>query len=260
MMLGADSIKVLYIDDGDLVALGGRNIEVISVPGHSWGSVVMRYENNLFTGDAIGSGDVWLGFSPLSVEDYIQSVQHLIDKTGNEKLNILGGHSGEYRSPLNEEYLQQMMLCAKGIADGSITGIPYRRTIGGQATLGHAATYGRATIVYNLNNIHTIKGALRSISISKGTLSPRFAPYTAYYTATVNEDVTSLTITPVVLAENYGSLKINGNAIDSGTPFEARLNKGENMFSIEVTASDKTTKIYTLTVTRSNSVPGNFRF
>ena len=248
------------MSDGDKITLGGKNIEVISVPAHSWGSVVFWYENNLFSGDAIGSGDAWLGFSSMSIEDYIQSVQHLLDKIGNNKLNILGGHSGEYRSPMNEEYPRQVLSCAKGLVDGSIIGVPYRRTVGGQTTLGNAATYGRATIVYNLNNIHTIKGALRSLTISKGNLSPRFAPYTAYYSATVDENVTNVTITSAVLAGKYESMKINGNEAESGAPFEASLNKGENRFLIAVTASDKKAKTYTLTITRGTSVKNPFSF
>ena len=260
MILGADTGKVQFVSDGDKIPLGGKNIEVISVPGHSWGSVVFWYEDNLFTGDAIGSGDVWLGFSILSVEDYIQSVQHLLDKIGNNKLTILGGHSGEYRSPLNEEYPRQMLACAKGLVDGSITGVPYRRTVGGQMTIGYAATYGRATIVHNLNNIRTIKGALRRITISKGNLSPRFAPYTAYYSATVDENVTSVTITSAVLADKYDSMTINFYAIDSGAPFEASLIKGENRFSIVVTASDKTAKTYTLTIIRGNTANNTYRY
>jgi glyoxylase-like metal-dependent hydrolase (beta-lactamase superfamily II) len=260
MILGADVGKVQYVNDGDQIPLGGKNIEVISVPGHSWGSIVFWYENNLFTGDAIGSGDVWLGGSILSIEDYIQSVQHLLNKIGNKKLSVLGGHSGEYRLPMTDEYPRQMLACAKGLVDGSIIGVPYRRAMGGQLTIGNAATYGRATIVYNLNNIHSIKGALRSLAISKGSLSLRFTPYTAFYTAAVDKDVTSVIITPTVLAKDYDKVTINGNEVNSGNAYEARLIKGDNRFSVTVTSSDKTTKTYTLTITRGKMVNNTFGY
>jgi glyoxylase-like metal-dependent hydrolase (beta-lactamase superfamily II)/poly(3-hydroxybutyrate) depolymerase len=259
-LMGPDAGKIKFIKDGDKIPFNGRDIEVIGVPGHSWGSVIYWYENNLFSGDAIGSGDVWLGGSILSIEEYIQSVQHLIDKIGNNKLSILGGHSGEYRSPMTEEYAHQMLACAKGLVDGSIIGVPYRRAMGGQLTIGNAATVGRATIVYNLNNIHTIKGALRSLTISNGTLTPRFVPYTAYYSATVDEKVATVVITPTVLADKYEGIAINGKPIDSGVAYEASLNKGENRFSIVVTASDHTTKTYTLTITRDNLSGNSFGF
>jgi glyoxylase-like metal-dependent hydrolase (beta-lactamase superfamily II) len=257
-LLGPDAIKVKYIKDGDKITFNGKDIEVIGVPGHTWGSVAFLYETNLFTGDAIGSGDVWLGSSILSIEDYIQSVQHLKDKIGVQKLNVLGGHTGEYRSPMTEKYVTEMLACAKGLVDGSITGVPYRRAMGGQLTIGNAATFGRATIVYNLNNIHTIKGALRSLTISEGTLTPRFVPYTAYYSATVAANTSIMMITPTVLANTYDSLTINGKSIDSGSAYEAILINGENRFSIEVTSSDKTKKIYILRVMRQNSSPIRF--
>jgi hypothetical protein len=211
----------------------------------------MLYENYLFPGDAIGSGDAWLSFSPMSVEDYMHSVQHLLDRIGDRKLTVLGGHTGEYRSPLTEEYPRQVLACAKSLVEGSITGSPYRRTIGGQPTLGFSATVGRATIVHNLNNIHTIKGALRSLTVSKANISPRFAPYTAYYSATVDENVTDVTITPAVLANDYESLTINGSEIDSGDGYGTKLKIGENRFLIVVTASDKTARTYTVTVKKN---------
>jgi hypothetical protein len=159
---------------------------------------------------------------------------------------------------MTEEYVYQMLACARGLVDGSIIGVPYRRAMGGQLTIGNAATYGRATIVHNLNNIHTIKGALRSLVISEGALTPRYIPYTAYYTATVDANTSKVLVTPTVLADTYESLTINGKAIDSGTAYEAMLTNGENRFSIEVTASDKTKKVYTLTVFRGNSSPNRF--
>jgi glyoxylase-like metal-dependent hydrolase (beta-lactamase superfamily II)/predicted esterase len=252
-ILGPDAGKVQLVSDGVKVPLGGKNIEVISVPGHSWGSIVFWYENNLFTGDAIGSGDAWLGGMALSIEGYIQSVQHLLDIIGNNRLSVWGGHSGEYRSPMTEEYARQIKACAKGIVDGSIIGVPYRRAVGGQLTIGNAATYGRATIVYNYNNVHIIKGALRSLDISKGNLNPQFRPYTAYYSAFVDANLTTVAITPSVLADKYDSITINGNAVDSGVAYEAKLTIGENRFSIVVTASDKTAKTYTLNITRGGT-------
>jgi glyoxylase-like metal-dependent hydrolase (beta-lactamase superfamily II)/predicted esterase len=257
-LMGADAGKIKFITDGDKITFNGKDIEVIGVPGHTWGSVVFWYENNLFAGDAIGSGDAWLGSAIMSVEEYIQSVQHLVDKIGDRNLSMWCGHTGEYRSPMTEEYARQMLACTKGVVDGSIIGVPYRRAMGGQLTIGNAATFGRATIVYNFNNVHTIKGALRSLTINQGTLSPRFATYTPYYTATVDENVATIMITPTILAKKYDQITINGNAVSSGTAYEAALNKGENKVSIVVTASDKTAKTYTLTITRGNAARNPF--
>ena len=253
MMLGPDAGKIQFVVDGDKVPFDGKEIEVICVPGHSWGSIVMKYGNTLFTGDAIGSGGVWLFMSALSIEEYIQSVQHLIDKTGDVKLILLPGHTGENRSPVTEEYIRQMLSCANGLVDGSITSVPFCRTIGGMATLGNVATVGQASIIYNLNNIHQIKGALRNLTISSGILTPRFAPYCTYYSASVNTDVKTVAITPAILANSCESLTINGHQVENGNAYQATLNDGNNQFSIVVTTNEKATKIYTLTLTKAKS-------
>ncbi len=248
MMLGSDAGKIQLVSDGDKINLDGKDFDVIGVPGHTWGSIVLRYGNTLFTGDAIGSGGVWLFGSPLSIEEYIQSVQYLLDKTGNMKLTVLPGHTGENRSPVTDEYLRQMLACAKGLVDGSITGNPFCRTIGGMPTLGNIATVGQASVIYNLNNVHKIKGALRSLNISSGNLSPRFAPYTSFYSVAVDAKLSNITITPEVLSESYESMTINGDKIASGSEYKASLPKSENLFSIVVTTFDKTTRTYCLKI------------
>ena len=148
--------------------------------------------------------------------------------------------------------LKQMQTCAKGLVDGSITGTPFCRTIGGMPTLSNIATVGQASAIYNLNNIHTIKGALRSLKTSTGNLSPRFAPYTAFYSVLVDTKLSNIMITPAVLSESYESMTINGDKITSGSEYIANLPKDINEFSIAVTSSDKKTRTYKLTISKAN--------
>jgi glyoxylase-like metal-dependent hydrolase (beta-lactamase superfamily II) len=44
------------VKDGDIVAIGSFQTEVISIPGHSSDSAVFRIENMLFTGDVLTAG------------------------------------------------------------------------------------------------------------------------------------------------------------------------------------------------------------
>lgn len=48
--------KTAMVKDGDIVIIGGIQIEVISIPGHSSDSVVYRIDNLLFTGDVLTAG------------------------------------------------------------------------------------------------------------------------------------------------------------------------------------------------------------
>lgn len=240
--LGKDAGKVVIVKDGDKIALGGTQTETIWVPGHSRGHTVLKYGNYLFPGDAIGTG--YIGCGDLTIEEYIQSVQHLLDVMGTGKYIIYAGHTAECRKPMTEEYVHQLLSLAKGIVDGSIKSSPYWRN------LRQVATLGDANITFDLNNIHLIKGALFNLTLSQGTLSPAFAKWTAYYSAKVDEKVSSIEITPDVLAEDFKSVTINGKAAATLTAFKANLEKGKNLFLITVTAADGTQKIYTLNVTR----------
>jgi glyoxylase-like metal-dependent hydrolase (beta-lactamase superfamily II)/poly(3-hydroxybutyrate) depolymerase/quercetin dioxygenase-like cupin family protein len=250
-VLKADAGKIQLVEDGDRISLGGGAAEVIHVPGHTFGSVVYRYENDLYAGDAVGTGDAWLGFTPLSIEEYVGSLRHLLDRVGDQGLAVLGGHTGECRSPLTVEYVRQMLACARGLVDGSLVGTPYRRTVGGRPTLGHAATVGRATLVYDLNNVHATSGALRSLAVGTGGLSPMFRPYGFFYSASVGPDVTSETITPVALARESATVSVNGAPLEKGGSHEASLRPGRNVFSIVVTTADGKQGTYELTVDRA---------
>jgi glyoxylase-like metal-dependent hydrolase (beta-lactamase superfamily II)/poly(3-hydroxybutyrate) depolymerase len=250
-VLKGDAGKVDFVADGDEIPLGGGAVKVVHVPGHTFGSVVYWYENNVYTGDAVGTGDAWMGFSPMSVEEYVGSLRHLLDRIGDRKLSVLGGHTGENRLPRGVEYLHQLLACATGLVDGSLSGSPYRRTVGGQASLGHAATVGRATIVYDLNNVHAIRGALRSLVVGTGNLSPAFKPYRFFYSASVGSDVATETITPVAMARDSGTLTLNGAKLEKGASYEASLQPGRNVFSIVVTTADGAPRTYELSVDRA---------
>jgi glyoxylase-like metal-dependent hydrolase (beta-lactamase superfamily II)/poly(3-hydroxybutyrate) depolymerase len=250
-LMKVDAGKVQLVADGDAIPLGGGSVEVIHVPGHTLGSTVYSYESNLYTGDAVGSGDLWMGFTPMSIEEYKGPLRHLLERVGDRKLAILSGHTGEFRSPLTVEYLHQLLACATGLVDGSLRGTPYRRTVGGQASLGHAATVGRATIVHDLNNVRATSGALGSLAVSTGNLSPAFRPYRFFYSVSVGSDVAVETLTPVALARDARAVSVNGETLEKGAPYRAPLQTGRNVLSIVVTTADGASRKYELTVNRA---------
>ena len=82
---------------------------------------------------------------------------------------------------------------------------------------------------------------LKSLSLSKGTLSPKFSASKTSYTATVAKSVTEV--------------KIYATAQDSGAKVaisgESALKEGKNTRTVTVTAPSGAQKTYTITITRS---------
>ncbi|APM39581.1 cadherin-like beta sandwich domain-containing protein [Clostridium kluyveri] len=90
--------------------------------------------------------------------------------------------------------------------------------------------------------------ALKSLTLSSGTLSPEFTGTATSYTAAVGNEVTSITVTPTVNEAN-ASVTVNGSSPSQ----PVNLNVGDNIITVLVTAQDGTTKTYTITVTRAAS-------
>lgn len=101
---------------------------------------------------------------------------------------------------------------------------------------------------------------LDSLTISSGTLSPTFSRTTDSYTATVANDVTSITFTPTATFATDSIIKlyrttdgtidvISGNVSDSRS-----LDVGANTFTLtcEVTDDSSITEVYTIVVTRQD--------
>jgi hypothetical protein len=98
--------------------------------------------------------------------------------------------------------------------------------------------------------------SLSGLGISRGTLSPVFAGGTYAYTASVENSVSSLTVTPAANDAN-ATITVNGTAVASGgaSP-DIALSVGDNIVTIIVRAQNGDTQTYTVTVTRAQSSGG----
>lgn len=91
---------------------------------------------------------------------------------------------------------------------------------------------------------------LSALEISAGTISPAFASTTFTYTATVDNSVSSITLTPTSI--DGGTITVNGAAVTSGQPSQAiNLNVGSNTIPIVVTSRiGSVVSTYNITITR----------
>ena len=98
---------------------------------------------------------------------------------------------------------------------------------------------------------------LGGLTISSGTLSPQFSSSVITYTASVDNSVTQVTVTPTA-SDSLAAITVNGNTVISGNDYiVTSLTVGEpTTVTVIVTAQDSTTKTYTITLTRA-ALSGN---
>jgi len=147
-----DISKTLPISDGQKIPLGGKELEVIEIPGHTPGSVAFldAKARMIFSGDAVGSSYVWNhinGTRPLA--EFLAAVKRLEGRI-NEFDSVYGGHYWQsgYK-PLPASYVSDMRKATEGVFSGDIVAKPY--TMGNS---GWASTYGLATVIYNPTNLY----------------------------------------------------------------------------------------------------------
>ena len=119
------------------------------------------------------------------------------------------------RNDDSRQYVMQLMSCARGLVANTIAGPVYWR--GGESSTRKVATVGEASITYQIPNVRLIKGALRGLGVSAGSLNPAFfTASNAFYAASVPENANAIAITPTVLAPDHKGMTINGVAVRSG--------------------------------------------
>ncbi|WP_096356028.1 cadherin-like beta sandwich domain-containing protein [Mucilaginibacter gotjawali] len=103
----------------------------------------------------------------------------------------------------------------------------------------------------------SIINGLDSLRLSTGTLNPIFRTGIFSYNASVDNSVTSFTLTPVI-NDPAATIAVNGSPVETGTSSaDIPLVVGPNPVNITVTAVDGTIKTYTLVVTRKLSANAN---
>ena len=147
---------IIDIQNGDIIDLGGVEIEVIELNGHTPGSVLFadRTHKCLFTGDALG---LWMQVPmalPLSeYKKQLLSVKEKLQQDGYTELAFLGGHKrqegGVYYQPQyipnSYEKIDDMLHLCTLLLSGELQGHPHPAGFGEPA---FEASYQTANMVY----------------------------------------------------------------------------------------------------------------
>ncbi|WP_139491448.1 cadherin-like beta sandwich domain-containing protein [Brevibacillus dissolubilis] len=117
-------------------------------------------------------------------------------------------------------------------------------------TTDEAGNQSRLSNIAEAKTIISNNADLKGLTTSQGTLSPAFASAVTGYTTSVDNGVTSVSVTPV-LADETATVTVNGTAVTNGQASQPiNLNVGTTLITVTVTAQNGNTKTYTISVTR----------
>ena len=107
--------------EGDIIGLGGRDFEIILIPGHTPGSIVLLDAENkiLIGGDSVQTGTIYM-FNPggRDIGAYIHSMKKLA--CIQEKFDTVYPSHGPF--PIDSDIINELIIGAEQIRDGKIDG------------------------------------------------------------------------------------------------------------------------------------------
>lgn len=117
------------LEAGQLFDLGGRTLEVLSLTGHTRGSVALLDETNqlLFSSDGLGSDQLWLQLPhSTTVTDFNEVLQGLRERLEPLKnLKIWAGHNCFRDLNLGHAYIQDLHSIVEGVISGTMVGLAH---------------------------------------------------------------------------------------------------------------------------------------
>lgn len=140
--LGMRMPELLPLNDGDIIDLGGRKLKVISLPGHTQGSICLLLEEDrvLFTGDGINR-HLWAQLDESSdmqtIADNLDKISYVKDKADY----ILHGHTRDF-DPIS--LFDELRGGVQEIIDGKTADDKPYQWFGGEAVI---HTYGSGNAV-----------------------------------------------------------------------------------------------------------------
>ena len=116
--------SLIPLQHGHIFDLGNRSLEVISVPGHTPGSICLldRGSRFLFTGDSVLSGPIWLHLDEsLPLPKFHRNLQRL-QGFADEFDYIFPAHGDLKKLPLSKSILNELVTGIESIVAGELVG------------------------------------------------------------------------------------------------------------------------------------------
>ncbi|MDR2303905.1 MAG: MBL fold metallo-hydrolase [Treponema sp.] len=152
-------IKTLPVNDGYIFNLGGRKIEVIAVPGHTLGSIVLldQTTSTVFSGDACNANTLLLFPHSSSIEEYKSALLHF--KSFQPYFEVM--YSGHGLTPVPKTVIDEAIELCEEIMQG--TDDKEQKDF-----MGHCCYYGKKS-----ENYHRLDGKIANIAYNKENIFKR---------------------------------------------------------------------------------------
>ena len=251
------------VTDGAKVDLGDRALEIVTVPGHTPGSIVILdpATGNLFTGDTFGNNSylppdvMWMQWLTQSLDQYFSAVRTARLMLGDRVRLIMTGHND--RPLVGTAYLDNLETALQRAMDeGTAALVPSYRPRGLQQIVVGDRFTDPNWFGINLNAQTFLPAppdqiaSLTLIDVKGASLASRFTATAHEYRATV-AGRGPITISARPASSRVQSLTINGQAVQSGEPYKVSFAGRTESVPIVVTAHDgKTTDTYRVTLSR----------
>ncbi len=114
--------EILPVREGDVIDLGGRELEIIHLPGHTPGSIALldRSRRVLISGDPIQDGRVFMFGRFRNLENYIRSLEHL--QAWRDSFDEIWPSHGSF--PVSPELIGKLRDGALQMLEGKRSGRP----------------------------------------------------------------------------------------------------------------------------------------
>ncbi len=113
--------KVKFLKDGQIIDLGGRQLEVIFTPGHTPGSITLidKKAGYGFSGDSFGSGNLLLTLDFSTLIATCKKMSAIMEKDGIKFL-----YPGHYfgNNPETKQRVDDMITLSKDVLSGKVKG------------------------------------------------------------------------------------------------------------------------------------------
>ena len=117
----AEPANVVPVWDGDVIDLGGRVLRVVTLPGHTPGSLTLLDGERrcLYGGDPIQDGNIFMFGEHRSMTLYLQSLSRLW-KNYREEFDLVYPSHGSF--PVSKDIIPQLIDAAKSVLAGTAPG------------------------------------------------------------------------------------------------------------------------------------------